>query len=211
MKKQSTRSSKVTSKDVAQLAGVSQSTVSRVLGQKGPSTFISDETAQRVREAAEKLVYSPNPIARALRGERTYILGLVVREISDPFFAEFIHTLSEQARKQSYHILLSHVHSDPTEGLEMVRVLDSRQCDGVIFLGDLRNDVDVMRSILSDKVPAVALCRGRKFTSIPTINCDNHLGINLIMDYLTSLGHLRIGFIDGGWLGDIRDRRDAFV
>jgi LacI family repressor for deo operon, udp, cdd, tsx, nupC, and nupG len=196
---------------VAELAGVSQSTVSRVLSAAPGSGLISDETAQRVRDAARQLGYSPNPIARALRGEHTHLIGLVVREIADPFFAGVIETLTATARKANYGMILSHAHSDPREGLEMARVLDSRQCDGVVFLGDLRDDQAVLRTILSERHPVVALCRGQRVRFLPTVNCDNRSGVHLLIDHLLGLGHRRIAFIHGGWIGDIRDRLEAFL
>jgi DNA-binding LacI/PurR family transcriptional regulator len=201
----------ITSKDVAALAGVSQSTVSRVLSLESDASLISAETAERVRVAAKQLGYRPNPIARALRGERTYLMGLVVREIADPFFAGMIEVLNAKARAINYNMILSHVHSDPDEGLQMARVLDSRQCDGVILLGDLRNDEQFIQTVLTDKQPMVALCRGSKVTSLPAVNCDNRKGMQTLIDYLLGLGHKRLAFIHGGWIGDIRERLDTFL
>jgi DNA-binding LacI/PurR family transcriptional regulator len=201
----------VTAKDVALLAGVSQSTVSRVLSSTADNGYISHKTAEKVRAAAAQLNYSPNPIARALRGERTNLLGLLVREIADPFFAEFISVLSSQAKANNYSVVLSAVHSDPTEALSITRVFDERQVDGVILLGDLRNDLTFLQQLLKNNRPVVALCRGRINAPIPTINCDNEAGIDMLLDHLYSLGHRRFAFLDGGWLGDIRERRDAFM
>jgi len=88
---------RVTARDVAKRVGVSPSTVSRVLNQSR-SDLISEETRQRVLQTAAQLGYTPDPIARALRGKKSNLLGLIVREIADPFFAEFISQLSVQAR-----------------------------------------------------------------------------------------------------------------
>ena len=82
------RSTSITAQYVGKLAGVSQSTVSRVLN--GRDNAISEETRHRVVEVATQLGYSPDPIARALRGKQTFLLGLIVREIADPFFAKLI-------------------------------------------------------------------------------------------------------------------------
>jgi len=202
---------RITSHDVAELAGVSQSTVSRVLNTNKDNGFISKETADRVRAAANELGYSPNPIARALRGEKTNMIGLVVREIADPFFAGLIEIICSKARQLNYNVILGHVHSDPAEELNLVRILDSRQCDGIIFVGDLKNDQQVLQSYLSEKHPVVALCRGRMVNSLPTINCNNQAGIKQIIDYLVNLGHRRLTFIDGGWIGDIFERREVFL
>lgn len=204
-------SARVTSRDVAALANVSQSTVSRVLNPGSDITMISDETAERVRTAAEELGYSPNPIARALRGERTNMIGLIVREITDPFFAGLIQILNLEARTNQLNVVLGYARSDPGEGLQMARVLDSRQVDGVIFLGDLREDQDYLQSYIKENHPLVALCRGRKIPGLPTINCNNKLGIQILMNYLRELGHCKIAYIDGGWFGDVLERREEFL
>lgn len=206
-----TKKRRVTSKDVAALAGVSQSTVSRVISSEESNSFISEETSERVKEAADQLGYSPNPIARALRGQPTNLVGLVVREIADPFFAGLIEVLSVKVRQANLNMVLGHVHSDPSEGLEMTHVLDSRQCDGMIFLGDLRNDENVIRTILEEKHPVVALCRGKRVSTLPTVNANNKAGMHMLIEYLIAQGHKRIVFIDGGWFGDIRERREVFL
>ena len=206
-----TQSSRVTSNDVASLANVSQSTVSRVLNPSSDTSMISEETAQRVRNAVEELGYSPNPIARALRGERTNMIGLIVREITDPFFAGVIQILITEARIKNLNIILGCARSDPSEGLQMVRILDSRQMDGVIFLGDLRDEKDVLQPYIDENHPFIALCRGRKLSGLPTINCDNKLGIRILVEHLCELGHRDITYIDGGWFGDVLERREEFL
>ena len=198
-----------TAADVAAAAGVSRSTVSRVLNDVETS-FISEKTIQLVRKAAGELGYRPNPIARALRLQRTNLLGLIVREIADPFFAEFIATLSTQARDLGYQVILGHAHSDANEGLVMNEVLDTRHCDGVLILGDLRNDEQALRHMLEGNRAVVALCRGSAPTIVATVNTDNRAGIRQLLDHLYDIGHRHFAFIDGGWLGDIRERRQAF-
>jgi len=193
------------------LAGVSASTVSRVLNDK-TAPFISEKTCQRVREAAAQLGYSPHPIARALRGKDTNLLGVIVREIADPFFAEFIAVLTAQARELGYHVVLSHARSDPGEALQVTAMFDTRQwCDGMLVLGDLRDDEDALQSMLRDYRAIVALCRGPAPASVPTVNSDNRGGMRLLLDHLYDLGHRRLAFIDVGWVGDTGERRDAFV
>lgn len=210
IEKMASKQSRVTGKDVAQLAGVSQSTVSRVLNPKG-DTMISEETAERVREVAQQLGYSPNPLARALRGDNTNLIGLAVREIGDPFFASLIEILNEQAKEQDYNVVLGHADSDPRETLKLTRILDMRHVDGLLFIGDSRNDEQVLQVVERDNLHAIALCRGRRASSIPIVNCDNEAGMRLLMDYLYDLGHRQMMFIDGGWAGDSRERRIAFL
>ena len=201
---------RVTSKDVAAMAGVSQSTVSRVLS-NSDTGLISEETARRVREAAAQLGYSPHPIARALRGQPIGLIGLVVREIADPFFAEMIEILSVRVREQGFTMVLGHVRSDPQEGLHMARVLGFSHSDGFIFLGDLKNDEQAIQTLLNEKQPVVGLCRGARTVMVPTVNCNNDLGMRMLITHLRDLGHCRLAFVDGGWIGDIRARRETFL
>jgi DNA-binding LacI/PurR family transcriptional regulator len=201
---------RVTARDVAELVGVSPSTVSRVLN-NNTSDLIGEETRQRVLKTAAQLGYTPDPIARALRGKKLNLLGLIVREIADPFFARFISELSVQARDLNYHLVLGHAQSDPEEALTMTDVLDTRHTDGVIILGDLKDDEAALQEMLTGKHAVVAVCRGPSPASLYTVNTDNYAGTYGLLNHLYDLGHRRFGFIDGGWLGDLRERREAFL
>jgi LacI family transcriptional regulator len=203
------RGTRPTARDVALLAGVSPSTVSRVLNDAG-TALISRNTCQRVRTAAAQLGYSPHPLARALRGKHTQLIGLIVREIDDPFFAGLISELSTQARELGYQIVLGHAQSDASQALEMSAVLETRHCDGVLLLGDLRDDGQATAAILQSNRAVVALCRGRSRSAIPTVNSDNIAGMTQLLEHLHGLGHQRLAFISGGWLGDIGEREETF-
>jgi LacI family repressor for deo operon, udp, cdd, tsx, nupC, and nupG len=191
------------------LAGVSQSTVSRILS-GDTAGFFSEKTRQQVLKIAAELGYSPNPIARALRGKHTNLIGVIVRDIADPFFASLISEFSHQARALGYHLVLGHAHSDANEALEMSSVLDTRHTE-VLILGDLRDDKAAIQAILASQPAAIALCRGASAAGITTVNPDNEAGIEALLDHVCGLGHRRIGFIDGGWLGDLRERCNSFI
>jgi DNA-binding LacI/PurR family transcriptional regulator len=199
-----------TAQDIAKLAGVSQSTVSRILA-GDPSHFFSEKTRQRVLSVAAEQGYSPHPIARALRGKQTQLIGLIVRGITDPFFAELVSELSVQARALGYQVILGHAHSDPNEVLQVSKVLDPRQTDGVILLGDWQEDEQAVQEILEGRRAVVAMCRGGTKSQAITVNSDNRAGMVALLDHLTGLGHRRLAFISGGWLGDLRERRDEFI
>ncbi len=200
---------RTTVKDIAQSIGVSTSTVSRVLNDT-ETKLISKKTKMRVIDAAARLKYSPNPLARALKGKQTYLLGLIVREIADPFFASFISKLSNDARNSGYQIVLGHAHSDPQEAIQIGSILDSRHLDGLFIMGDLQEDINALELLVRNNPATVAMCRGQSPSWIPKVNVDNFAGVEMVMDYLLRLGHRRITFIDGGWLGDIRERCEAF-
>jgi LacI family transcriptional regulator len=199
-----------TAQDIATLAGVSQSTVSRILA-GDPSHFFSEKTRQRVLSIAAEHGYSPHPIARALRGKQTQLIGVIVRGITDPFFAELVSELSVRARALGYQVVLGHAHSDPNEVLQVSKVLDPRQTDGVILVGDWQEDEQAIQEILEGRRAVVAMCRGETKSEAITINSDNKAGMVALLDLLTGLGHRRLAFISGGWLGDLRERRDEFI
>ena len=198
-----------TAKDVAKRASVSQSTVSRVLNNAG-TDFISEATKERVRKAVDELGYAPNPYARALRGKKTNLIGLIVREIADPFFSSLISEISLQANALGYRVVLGPAHSDPNEAYKLISTF-SRHHDGTIILGDLRNDEAIIHKIIDSFPCAVTMCRGSKMKDVSTVNTHNRKGISLLLDHLVDLGHKRYAFLDGGWLGDNRDRREMFV
>src|SRR4051812_17581520 len=104
-----------TMRDIAAAARVSQSTVSRVLNNAPTRVPIAPETRERVILAAKKLGYRPNPLARGLRGAPTMLLGAVVRDITDPFFAGAIEALSVEAMARGYNVVLGHAHGRADE------------------------------------------------------------------------------------------------
>jgi DNA-binding LacI/PurR family transcriptional regulator len=198
-------------KEIARQVGVSQSTVSRVLNGANSRIPIAAETRRRVLDAARNMGYRPNPHARGLRGAGTALLGLIVREISDPFFARAIEEVTDAARHHGYNLVLCHAHSSAREALVLAGLLETRHTDGIILLGDLRYAADVWSELVEGPLPVVTLCGGHRSPGTPTINTDNRMGVRMAIDYLWKLGHRRIGYFDGGWLGDVAERREAFM
>jgi len=201
----------VTMQDIARAAGVSQSTVSRVLNDAPTSVPIAAETRQRVREMAERLGYRPNPLARGLRGARTNLLGVIVRDIADPFFAMAVDSVSTEALARGYNVVLGSAHSRADEAIALKEVLETRHCDAIMLLGDMRDEPRFLEELRASLTPVVALWHGTELEGVPTVNIDNRSGIVAAMDHLTELGHERIGFIGGRPLGDIRERRQAYL
>ena len=126
----------VTMRDIADAAGVSLSTVSRVINEAPSRVPIAPQTRDRILKEAVRLGYRPNPFARALRGAPTMLLGAVVRDFSDPFFAGALEALAVEAMARGYNIILGHVQGREQEGLALPAVLEPRRCDAVIMLGD---------------------------------------------------------------------------
>ena len=196
--------------DIAKAAGVSQSTVSRVLNDTPTSVPIAADTRERVQEVAKRLGYRPNPLARGLRGARTMLLGVIVREITDPFFSMAIEALSTEALARGYNVVLGSAHSKADEAIALKAVLETRHCDAIVLLGDMRDEPKFLEDLRASQTPIIALWHGTELEGVPTVNIDNRAGMVTAIDHLIDKGHSRIAFIGGRPLGDIRERRTAF-
>jgi DNA-binding LacI/PurR family transcriptional regulator len=196
--------------DIAREAGVSQSTVSRVLNATPSSIQISEGTRARVLTAARRLGYRPNPLARGLRGAPTMLLGVIVREITDPFFAGAIEAVSTEAAAHGYNVVLSHAHGRAEEAIVLRSVLETRHVDAILLLGDMTDQPRLIEELQRCQVPVVSLWQGSALHGLPMVNVDNAAGISQALDHLLGLGHRRIAFVSGRPLGDIEERRAAF-
>jgi len=208
-------SRRVTIRDVAEQAGVSQSTVSRVLSGTVTQIPISDKTRTRVHEVAESLGYRPHPGARALSGKSTGLLGVIVRELDDPFFANLTEVVSNVAKEKGYDLVLGNAKRDPKNALALRdRMLDLGYCDGILLCGDLRESPEDEKYLArighNHQVVSVACGRGLLAYDIPSIGVDNRKGTLLALSHLTDLGHQRIACLDAGRGGDLAERLLAY-
>ena len=142
-------------KDIAKAAGVAQSTVSRILNDAPLLVPVSRETRERVLAAAAELSYRPNPLARGLRGAPTMLLGAIVRDITDAFFAGAIDALSLEARQRGYSVVLGHARERADEALALAAVLEARQCDAIVIVGDMRNQPRLLEDLERDRKSVV--------------------------------------------------------
>ncbi|HEY3164246.1 MAG TPA: LacI family DNA-binding transcriptional regulator [Candidatus Limnocylindrales bacterium] len=198
-------------RDVARLTGVSQSTVSRVLSGAPTAVPIADDTRERVVTAARTLGYRPNPLARGLRGMPTMLLGVIVRDITDPFFAGAIEAVSLEAAQRGYNVVLGHAHGRADEAIALWGVLEARHCDAIVMLGDMSDQPRLVEDLRGTHIPVVALWEGSKPDGIASVSVDNEAGIRAVIDHLVELGHRRIAFVGGRRLGDIREREEAYL
>ena len=163
-------------------------------------------------EVAERLGYRPNPLARGLRGAKTMLLGVIVREIADAFFTTAVEAVSMAARERNYNVVLGSAHSQADEAIALRAVLETRHCDGIVLLGDMRDQPRLLDDLAASHVPVVGDVAGhRARPAWRPINIDNRGGIASAVDHLAGLGHRRFGFIGGYPHGDIRERRAGFV
>jgi LacI family transcriptional regulator len=201
----------LTMKQIGELVGVSQSTVSRVLSGASSTVPVAEQTRERILQAVADSGYSPNPLARALRGARTGLLGLIVRDIGDPFFSMVIAAFTNVARDDGYNVVLGHVRSSADEAITLREVLEMGHCDGAILLGDLRDQTRLLADLVGHRTPLVGVWQGSRARGIPDVNVDNRAGVRMAVEHLIDLGHERIGFLQGGRTGDGIERRDAYL
>ena len=200
-----------TMRDIAIAAEVSQSTVSRVLNNVPTRVPIAADTRARVVAAAKQLGYRPNPLARGLRGAATMLIGAVVRDITDPFFAGAIEALSVEAMARGYNVVLGHAHARADEAFALTAVLETRHCDAIVLLGDMQDQPRLLADLRDSVVPVVALWQGSSPLEVPTVDVDNGAGVLAGLQHLVDLGHRRIAFVSGRTFGDIRERQAAFL
>jgi DNA-binding LacI/PurR family transcriptional regulator len=199
--------------DIAAAAGVSQSTVSRILNDVPVRIHVSRETRERVRTLAREMGYRPHPIARALRGAPTMQIGAVVRDITDPFFAGAVDALSTGAKARGYSVVLGHAAATADEALVLTAVLEARQCDAIVLLGDFRRERRLFEDLRDVQAPVVGLWHGaeRRGRPFPTVSVDNRAGVYAALDHLTQLGHTQIAYVGEEALGDVEERRAAYT
>ena len=201
----------VTMKDGAESAQVAQSTVSRILSGAPPAVPISEATRVRVLAAAERLQYRPNPLARGLRGAPTMLIGAIVRDVTDPFFAVAIDALSLHARRRGYSVVLGHARESAGEALALATVLEARQCDAIVLLGDILDQPALLADLARLESPVIEFWQGSGAQGFPAIAVDNRAGMDAAVGHLTALRHREIAFVGDPAKADVRERIAAFA
>jgi DNA-binding LacI/PurR family transcriptional regulator len=161
--------------------------------------------------AAQDLGYRPNPLARGLRGAPTMLVGAVVRDFSDPFFAGAIEALAVEAMTHGYNVVLGHAQGRLDEGIALTTVLETRHTDAIVLLGDMQDQPRLLNDLRASPVPVVALWQGSSPLEFPTAEPDDRAGIRKGLDHVTDLGHTRIAFVSSHLQGDFRQREDAYT
>lgn len=209
---QSAKRAVPTMRDIAAAAAVSQSTVSRVLSGAPTTVPIAPETRQRVLRTARELGYRPNPLARGLRGASTNLIGAVVRDFSDLFFAGAVEALVVESMAHGYHVVLGHAPVRAgEEALSLTTVLETRHTDAVVLLGDMREHPQLLDDLRDSIVPVVALWPGTSPLDFPTVDADDRAGIRAGLSHLVSLGHERIAFVNAELPNEYRVREEAYL
>jgi LacI family transcriptional regulator len=183
---------KVTLEMVAARAGVSPSTVSRILN---GTAVVSDDKRKAVDRAIAKLGFVPNPVARGLAGGRTLSIGVLTQAIDSPFYGKALRGIEEALGSAGYSPLFMSGHWRADEEARCIEVLRQRRVDGLIVLtGRLSN---AALKTVARSLPVVVTGRSLKAPNLASMDFDNRTGARLATEHLIGLGHQRIAFIAG--------------
>lgn len=195
-------------KEVARLAKVSTATVSRTIN---GSDKVTAETAARVRRAIETLKFYPNTNARALGSGRSSLYGLIISDITNPFFPELVKSFEDVAVQYGQEVLIANTNYDKHRTEQCVTRMLQRKVDGVAIMTS-EMDEHLIDEFSSRKIPLVFLDTGKVQKGISNIAVDYAAGIDAAVEHLRGLGHSAIGFISGpADLTSARVRRKAFI
>lgn len=189
-------SNRVTMSDVAAKAGVSLMTVSRVINQKGE---VNTKTRQRVLKVIKELNYRPSAIARSLATQETRTIGLVIPDVSNPFFADITRGIEQLAYAQGYHVFLCNTQEDPQRELAVIQSLEEKQVDGLVLCSS-RLPESLLVDLLVRLPPAVLINRrmhGPDGEPFQSVILDDERGGWLATQHLLQHGHRQIGFLAG--------------
>jgi LacI family transcriptional regulator len=191
-------SGSITIRDIAKDSGFSVSTVSIVLNNAPLSRFIAPDTRQRIEKTARRLGYRPNQLARSLRSQRNYTIGLIVFDVTDPFVTPILRGIETTLFQSSYVSLLADAHNDRERFERYLEMLLERQVEGLIVLANwLVVDINILDHLGQRSVPTVVIGRNLDMQSVGSVTVDNQAGASMALQHLHSLGHRKIAFIRG--------------
>ncbi|HBO36633.1 MAG: LacI family DNA-binding transcriptional regulator [Sphaerochaeta sp.] len=175
--------------DIAKKAEVSPSTVSRVLN---GNTVVSEEKRRAVQYWVAKLGYKPNNVAQSLAGRRSFLLGLVMTDVSNPFFSEIAKSVLHHAYLQGYSVVLCNTDTNQDIERQQVSSLLQRQIDGVIIV-PTSPDAPALKSLLSNHIPSVVITQ--KHDQFDSVSVDHFLGGEQVASHLISSANTHLAYI----------------
>jgi len=182
---------KATIYDVAKAAGVSIATVSKVINNTGN---MRDTTRQKVKETMEKLNYQPSLMASALTGKGTETLGLLVPDISNPFFSEIAKTIEDRAHESGMSVIICSTDENNEKEKKYVELLQRKQVDGMIVASSFHN-IEILKGVVDRKIPLVMLTQDDAGLGVTSISVDDFKGGYEATLHLLSEGHRDIVII----------------
>jgi LacI family transcriptional regulator len=195
--------------DVAERAGVHPATVSRALSER-TRHMVNSATAERVLAAATALGYTPNPIARSLKTNRSFTVAVLLPDLTNPLFPPMVRGIEDGLAEAGFTALIANTDNHPDRALAALETMRIRQADGCIAATATRDD-----GLLADaaaEMPMVLINRRVLSHAIPAVVADDRSGVRQAVEHLAALGHERIAHVAGPqWLSTGADRHEAFV
>lgn len=182
-------------RDVAARVGVHPSTVSRVFNPE-KRALVSDDVARQITETAQLLGYAPNSAATGLRTNRTATIGVVVSDTTNPTMSGYIRGIEDELLQAGYASILFSSDWQAGRKQRIIEIMRQRQLDGLILITTERND-EIISACKDDNIPAVFLDRGSGPAGLPSVQLNDRLGTQLVIDHLMGLGHKHIAVIPG--------------
>jgi DNA-binding LacI/PurR family transcriptional regulator len=198
---------KATIYDIAKEAGVSIATVSHVINGKGR---ISTGTRSAVFAVMERLNFQPSVIASALTGKKTFTLGLLVPDVSNPFFAEIARVIEDQSHQLGYSVVMCNTDNKDEKIERYISLLLQKSVDGIIIATGIENK-EILEQLLDKGLPIVLIAREMPLVAVQTVVVDDYVGGCLAAKHLLSLGHKEIAILaESQMVSSSRERMRGF-
>ncbi len=194
--------------EVAELAGVSPITASRAIRGVG---YVSEAARARIMEAAASLNYTPDLLARRMRGDKSNLIGVFVNNYGSVVLHEIIRTISDNARQKGYDLIVFNAERFDRPGRIDTCEMLSKLCDGLLLLLPNVND-GYLDQVNQQRFPCVLVNFEAKPMNVPVVAVENRIGARTAVEHLLELGHRRIGFIAGtNGTGQSGERYQGYV
>ncbi len=183
---------KITMEEVAKRAGVSKTTVSRIIN--GNYEYVNETTKEKVLKVINELNYKPNALAKSLKQVKTNVIGIVLSNLQNPFWSQVLEGAEDICRNSGYNLMICNSNDDPKLEEEFIEDLKSKQVDGIIVNPTMKNK-SLYQQLVDNKYPMVAINRKIEGIHINTITVDNVKGSMLAVQRLIDVGRKSIALI----------------
>lgn len=177
--------------DIAKLAGVSTATVSKAINNTGR---ISDRTRKKIFTIMKEVNYQPNILASAMKGKHTYQVALLIPDIDNPIYAEYLAHIEARGQELGFSVVMCSTDNDPEKEASYIALLRQKRTDGFIIASKFNNE-ELLRELQEEQVPIVLFAHERPGFEAACITVDDFQGGRMATEHLLALGHRRIGVI----------------
>ncbi|MFW6035705.1 MAG: LacI family DNA-binding transcriptional regulator [Halothermotrichaceae bacterium] len=198
----------ITIEDIANIAQVSKSTVSRVLNK---SESVSKVTKKKVMKVVKDLNYRPNQVARSLATQQTCLIGIIVPDIRNPFYSQASWFAEKKLIEYGYVPVIFNTDNNSEIEKKSLEVLKDRNVDGIISIGGEEDLTNIINFNIKESIPIILLDRKAENYNIPSITVDNIYGGEIVTEYLIESGHTKIIFATSDFTQAERQRKQGFI